>query len=177
MRAPELIALHPDIPAPPQQFSFASDAGNATAAVSGFPTETISLVFGAPSHPSWTWDAARGVWARSQNGTADLDTAGVPFSAVNVVVLRVDVTVSQSIPKTELLGSGEAWISTGGRTVHATWSKGSATDLIRLVDDSGTVVRLAPGNSWVELVPLAGSADFIAPPPPPEPEPTAPAAP
>lgn len=172
VRAPELIAMHPDIPAPPQQFSFAPDAANATAAVSGAPTEAIALRFGAASQPSWTWDAAGGVWTRAQGGVPDLDTNGVPLSAVNVVVLRVPVTVSQSIPKTELLGSGEAWISTGGRTVHATWSKGSATDLIRLVDDSGTVVRLAPGNTWVELVPLAGSADFVAPPPPPEPVPT-----
>jgi hypothetical protein len=166
VRAPELIAMHPDIPAPTQQFSFAPDAAGATAAVSGTPTASISLMFGAASKPSWTWDAGSGTWHRAQGGVPDLDTAGAPLAADNVVVLRVPVTVSQSIPKTELIGSGEAWISSGGRTIHATWSKGSATDLIRLVDDTGTVVRLAPGNTWVELVPLSGSAEFAAPPTP-----------
>jgi hypothetical protein len=75
------------------------------------------------------------------------------------------VTVSQNIPKTELIGSGEAWISSGGHTIHATWSKGDRLAPIRLVDDTGTVVRLAPGNSWIELVPNAGTAEFVAAPP------------
>lgn len=172
VRAPELIAQHLDLVAPTQQFSFAPDLASSSAAREGVAVETISLRFGSASTPSWTWDAASSTWLRSQSGAADLDAAGVHYSAVNVIVLRVPVTVSHQIPKTELIGAGEAWISSGGKTVHATWSKGSPTESIRLVDDTGTVIRLAPGNSWIELVPLAGSADFIAPPPPPEPEPT-----
>jgi len=172
VRAPELIAQHLDRVAPVQQFSFAPDLAGSSAMREGVPVETIALRFGAASAPSWTWDAGASRWARSQDGSADLDPSGVPYRAVNVIVLRVPVTVSQQIPKTELIGEGEAWISAGGKTVHATWSKGSRTDTIRLVDDTGTVIRLAPGNTWIELVPHAGSADFIAPPPPPEPEPT-----
>lgn len=172
VKAPELIARHLDLPAPAQQFSFAPDLASSSAAREGTPTESIALVFGAPSQPGWAWDASAGVWARSQGGVPDLDNAGSSYSAVNVIVLRVEVTVSQSIPKTELLGGGEAWVSSGGKTIHASWSKGSATDPIRLTDDTGTVIRLAPGNSWLELVPLTGSVDFTAPPPPPEPVPT-----
>ena len=52
-----------------------------------------------------------------------------------------------------MIGSGEAWVSTGGKTVHATWSKGDAGSAIRLVDGNGAVIRLAPGNTWIELVP------------------------
>jgi hypothetical protein len=51
-------------------------------------------------------------------------------------------------------------VSSGGKTVAATWSKGSQAALIRLVDATGTVVRLAPGNSWIELVPTSGDARF-----------------
>jgi hypothetical protein len=170
--APVLISRHLDLAAPPQQFSFAPDLASSSAVREGTATQSIALRFGAPSKPGWDWDAARAVWARSQGGAPDLDAAGIPYSAVNVIVLRVPVTVSQQIPKTELIGSGEAWISSGGFTIHATWSKGSRTEPIRLVDDTGTVIRLAPGNSWIELVPLAGSAEFAAPPPPVEPAPT-----
>ena len=169
VKAPELIARHLDLAAPAQQFSFAPDLASSSAVREGTPTESMQLVFGAASKPAWSWDAARGVWARSQDGAPDLDLAGVPFSAVNVIIIRVPVTVSQQIPKTELIGSGEAWINTGGMTVHATWSKGSRGEAIRLVDDTGTVIRLAPGNSWIELVPLARSVAFTAPPPPPPP--------
>jgi hypothetical protein len=173
VKAPELIAAHLDLTAPPQQFAFAPDLASSSAVREGTAVQQQDLRFAAPSQPSWTWDAARGVWARSQAGAPDLDLAGVPYSAVNVIILRVPVTVSQQIPKTELIGSGEAWVSSGGMTIHASWSKGSRTEAIRLVDDTGTVVRLAPGNSWIELVPVTGSVSFTAPPPPPEPEPTA----
>lgn len=172
VRAPELIGRHLDLAPPVQQFSFAPDVASSSAVREGEPTSSIALVFGAPSKPGWAWDAAAGVWLRSQNGVADLDTAGAPYSAANVIVLRVPVTVSQSIPKTELIGSGEAWVSSGGMRIAATWSKDSREAPIRLVDSTGTVIRLAPGNSWIELVPLAGSAEFVTPPPPPSPEPT-----
>jgi hypothetical protein len=161
VRAPELIASHLDLVAPGQQFSFAPDAASSTAVRDGTPVATIALQFGSASSPSWAFDAASGLWLRSQSGVVDTDSAGAQLSAVNVVVLRVPVTVSQSIPKTELIGTGEAWISAGGKTVHATWHKWSRTDPIRLLDDTGTVVRLAPGNSWIELVPLTGSAEFV----------------
>ena len=124
----------------------------------------INLAFSRSSARSWTADPATGRWLRSQDGAADLDDAGAQLSAANVIVLRVPVTVSQSIPKTELIGSGEAWVSTGGRTIHATWCKGDRLAPIRLVDDTGTVIRLAPGNSWIELVPNAGSVEFVAAP-------------
>jgi hypothetical protein len=164
VKAPELIAMHLDLSAPPQQFSFAPDLASATAPREGGEIDIISLRFWSASTPSsWNYDPTARLWLRSQAGVADLDGAGAQLSAVNVIVLRVPVTIDQSIPKTEMIGSGEAWVSTGGHTVHATWSKATRTAPIRLVDDTGTVVRLAPGNSWIELVPLAGSAEFTPP--------------
>lgn len=164
VRATELVSRHLDLAAPAQQFAFAPDVASSSAVREGRDIASIALRFGSASEPSWSWDAATGRYLRFQTGgSPDLDTVGGQLAAVNVLVLRVPVTVSQSIPKTELIGSGEAWISTGGRTIHATWSKGSATAPIRLVDDTGTAVRLGPGNSWIELVPLTGSADFDPP--------------
>jgi hypothetical protein len=96
-------------------------------------------------------------------GSADTDSSGAQLSAVNVVTLRVPVQVIQSIPTTQLIGSGQAWVSTGGGTVAATWSKASMTAPIRILDEYGVAVRLAPGNTWVELVPLAGDVSFSRP--------------
>lgn len=162
VRAPQLIAMHADIPTPAQQFAFAADVASSTGVQLGGPTSGISLRFGPPSTPSWIYDAASQRYLRLQGGGPDLDSAGAQLSAANVIVLRVAITNNGGVPETELLGSGEAWISSGGGTAHATWSKPSQTDRIRLVDDTGTVVRLAPGNSWIELVPTSGSADFTA---------------
>jgi hypothetical protein len=163
VRAPELIAKHAELVAPPQLFAFAPDAAASTAMREGSPFATIALRFGAPSKPSWTVDPGSGRYLRSQAGVADLDSAGGQLSAANVIVLRVTIGNDGGVPKTQLIGSGEAWVSSNGSTVHATWSKGSRTDAIRLVDDTGTVVRLAPGNSWIELVPAAGDVQFTTP--------------
>lgn len=161
VKAPEVIAQHLDLAPPAQQFAFAESVAAATATKNGAPTAGIDMRFGAASTPSWTWDAASERWLRFQTGGApDTDFTGAQLGATNVVVLRVPVQVIQSIPTTQLIGSGEAWISTGGATVPATWSKSSMTAPIRLLDANGVAVRLAPGNTWVELVPLGGSLSF-----------------
>lgn len=161
VRAPELIAMHPEIAAPPQQYAYAPDVASATATREGATVAGVDLVFGSSATPSWRWDAASERWLRSQDGEADLDTVGAQLSAVNVVIVRVAISNDGGVPKTELIGSGEAWVLSGGAMVHATWSKPDRTAPIRLVDDTGAVVRLAPGNSWVELVPNSGSVTQV----------------
>lgn len=161
VRAPQVIAQHSERAAPVQQFPFAESIAAATATKDGFATEAIDLRFGGSATPTWTWDGASERWLRFMTGGApDTDAQGAQLSAVNVVVLRVPVQVIQSIPTTLLIGEGEALVSTGGRTVAATWSKASMIDPIRILDAQGVAVRLAPGNTWVELVPLAGSATY-----------------
>jgi len=159
--ASTIVGQHPEIPAPQQQFAFAADVASATATKDGAPTSLVNLRFSNATAPSWTWDATNGNYLRAQLGVADMDSNGAQLTAANVIALRVGVTVSQNVPKTELIGSGEAWISSGGSTIHATWSKDAATSAIRLVDDQGVTVRLAPGNSWIELIPTAGSVELV----------------
>jgi hypothetical protein len=160
VRAPQLIAKHADLDAPDQQFAFAIDAAASSAVRDGKPISRIALRFGAPSTPSWKFDPESGRYRRAQAGESDVDSAGHVLKADNVIVLRVTVGNDGGVPKTELIGSGVAWVSSGGSTIRATWTKRSQTGLIRLVDGTGTVIRLAPGNSWIELVPDTGSVDF-----------------
>ncbi len=162
LRAADLVAQHGDLAAPAVQFAYAADAASSTAAKEGAPTARLDLVFSNARQPSWAWDDAGLHFLRAQNGEVDLDASGAQLSAVNVVTLRVPVTMGE-VPKTELIGEGEALVSTGGGTVSATWIKRSATDRIRLVDAFGVDVRLAAGSTWIELVPTAGSATVVAP--------------
>jgi hypothetical protein len=166
VRAQQVIARHLDLPAPAQQFSYSLDVPSSTAALDGTPIAAVGLVIGGDATPSWGYDPTRLAYLRYMTGgEPDLDEAGGQLTATNLIVLRVDVTYDYDIPKTELISAGEAWVSSGGGTVHGTWSKGSPTERIRIVDDNGVPVRLAPGNTWIELVPLSGSADFVPPAP------------
>ncbi|MGV8886351.1 MAG: DUF3048 domain-containing protein [Microbacteriaceae bacterium] len=161
VKAREVVAQHADLKPPVQQFGYSLDVLTSTAAIEGTATTKIVARFGSSSAPSWLWDAASATWLRSQAGVKDLATTGAQLSAANVVVMRVKVDNSLGVPKTELVSSGEAWVSTGGATVHARWSKGSATARIRFVDDNGAAILLAPGNTWIELVPSTGSVAFV----------------
>jgi hypothetical protein len=163
VKAKELLAQHTSIAAPAQQFQYSADPSLSTAVTAGTATAVVNYAFSGVTSGSWTWDASRVVFLRSQGAGPDLDSAGAQLSATNVVVIRVSVTTDLGVPKTNLIGSGEASISSGGRTVQATWSKASATDPIHLVDSAGAAVRLAVGNTWIELIPLAGSVSVVAP--------------
>jgi hypothetical protein len=161
VKASVVVAQHPEIPAPAQQFAFSLDAASSTASKDGTAASGVNLVFSKASAPSWVWDATRGQYLRAQLGVADLDSAGAQLGATNVIAIRVGIDTSLGVPKTQLIGGGEAWVSSNGKSIHATWSKGSATSAIALVDDQGVTIRLAPGNSWIELVPAAGSVTLV----------------
>ena len=160
VKAKELLAQHTDLAAPTQQFNFAASLPLASAPLDGTPQRVISYRFSTSMGGSWTWDAASSRYLREQGRGPDLDTNRAQLAATNVVVLRVGVTNGLGVPKTELIGSGEAWVSTGGSTVHGSWSKASAESPIRLIGDTGFTIRLVAGNTWIEMVPLEGSVTF-----------------
>ncbi|KRF32986.1 DUF3048 domain-containing protein [Yonghaparkia sp. Soil809] len=158
VRAPQLIAQHSELAPPQQHFGYAADAASATAAREGAPASSAALVFGSLATPSWAWDAGSATWLRTMTGGApDVAAGGARLSAVNLVIVRVPVDVIQDIPTTQMIGSGEAWVLQAGKALKATWSKADRSSPVRLVDANGLAVRLAPGNTWVELVPNAGS--------------------
>ena len=162
VKAVQVVAEHPDLPAPQQQFAFSADVASSTAAKDGTPASALNIVFSNASAPSWTWDATKSAYLRAQLGVPDMDSNGAQLSATNVVALFVGIDKSLGVPKTQLIGAGDGWVSSGGSTIHVTWSKDAATSVIRLVDDQGVTVRLAPGNSWIELVPTTGSFTPVA---------------
>jgi hypothetical protein len=145
---------------PPEQFHFARRAELATAVVAGTPAAQVAVTMSSYSKPSWEWSAADGTWLRSESGTPANAASGARLAATNVVTLRVDLVSSGTVdpagspvPETKLVGSGEALVATGGRTLAATWTKASTDAPLTLATADGTDVRLAPGATWVELVP------------------------
>nr|WP_241740108.1 MULTISPECIES: DUF3048 domain-containing protein [Microbacterium] len=153
--AQDIVAEYDELDPPAAQFAY-SPRGSAP--VFGTPSGGVDLAFAPESPRSWTWDAASNTYLRAQEGRADTDSTGAQLSATNVVVLRVAIDWSYGIvPRTVMIDSGQAWISTGGSVREGTWSKDSRTAAITLTDAVGREIRLAPGNTWVELVPDSGS--------------------
>jgi hypothetical protein len=160
LAAAEAVQRHADLAPPAVQFSYGTQ--DPLAAAPGVqPTARIDAVFSDARYPTWEWEAASSTWLRWQEGTPDYEASGDRTRATNVVTLRVDVDWSLGeVPRTVLVGGGEAWVSVAGRTAHGSWSKGSREAPIVLTADDGTPLRLAPGTTWIELVPPDGSVTF-----------------
>ncbi|HEY0217822.1 MAG TPA: DUF3048 domain-containing protein [Cellulomonas sp.] len=146
---------------PERQFGFARTAERATAVVAGTPATTLTFDLSSAAKPSWVWNGT--VWERSEDGTPAMAASGVQLSAVNVVSIVAEHPGTEFgaqngaiVPTYTLVGSGDATIATGGRTIAVRWQKDSRDAPLRLFDADGTEALLAPGNTWVELVP-AGS--------------------
>lgn len=145
---------------PAVQFVFARDAASATAAVSGTPVAAVNVVMSSYAKPNWAWDAATGKFLRSEMDKPAVNAAGTQLSATNVVVLTMGIfntpyvdPAGTPVPETEVIGSGAALVVTGGKQVTGTWSKADAASPMLLTAADGTTITLAPGNTWVELVP------------------------
>ncbi|MDQ0576181.1 DUF3048 domain-containing protein [Agromyces albus] len=161
LAAQEAVARNSELAPPPVQFAYGSADPLAAPALAATPTSSIDLVFSDARFPVWEWDAAASVWLRWQEGEPDVESSGERVRATNVVTLRVGIDWSfGEVPRTIMVGSGEAWVSAGGRTAHGTWSKDAAGSPIVLTAADGSRLRLAPGNTWVELVPNEGSVTF-----------------
>lgn len=144
---------------PPEQFTFATAAEQATALTEGTPAQSIAFQLSAAAKPSWAWDAASGRWLRSEGSAAATVASGAQISATNVVAVRVDSFPSgfgaqngASVPDLGLQGGGEALVASGGHTIVGQWQKAGPNEPLRLLTADGRPLDLAPGNTWVELV-------------------------
>jgi len=95
-------------------------------------------------------------WLRNQNGTVHVDNAGVAVAPPNVIVQITPYGISGAdaeSPEAITVGSGVAYIYTGGNLIEGTWNRTSATDRIVYLDSNGAEVLLAPGRTWVAVAP------------------------
>lgn len=155
---------------PKEELQFATGGEKPTTATSdrASAAKTVAIRMSPAYQPGWTWDAESRTYLRSERGVPSVSTAGVRLSATNVVVLRVKVETTRyrdpagnPVPETILTGSGKGTVVTGGKAVPVTWSKGEARDPLKLTL-GGKDVQLAPGQTWVELVPVSTGAVTIS---------------
>lgn len=155
---------------PPEQLGFAADVAGSSAVVAGAPVSSLAVGFPA-SAPGWRWDpagtarGAGGDWLRDEGGREQISADGDRLTADNVLVLRVQIgstgtfdPAGNPVPETLLEGEGEALVASGGKVLPVRWAKGGVAEPLRLVDASGAPVLLAPGNTWIELVPVVGGS-------------------
>lgn len=101
--------------------------------------------------------------------TGRLADRGDRFAADSVLVLRVRVKsagykdpAGNPVPETILDGKGDAQLFHDGAVVDARWRKDGLAAPIELADAGGDDLAVAPGRTWVALVPADGGSVRVA---------------
>jgi hypothetical protein len=124
----------------------------------------VSIRYSPRASATYDWDAGAGTWKRGQNGTPHMTASGVQIAPQNLIVQFVTTRtlnyVDQSgsnVVESNVVGSGDAWILSGGRVTKGRWSKASETAPTKYTDAAGNPVKLTAGRTWVHFAPV-GSA-------------------
>ncbi len=140
-----------------------------------FPGATVNAftikydpTYGAPTY---TWDPGSGTWKRTIGTTPFVTSDGGQVAPNNVII----EFTSTALPSPEAgafntVGSGDAWVFSGGKFVQGKWARSSRTMVTQFTDLGGAPIRLTPGRTWVEFEPeiaTYGGVDISPPPPPP----------
>ena len=124
------------------------------------PISYVKVPFSPANTVEWTYDADRDVYVRVNNGSVHTDAlTGEQISARNVVVLWAKMTTASrrdsagsSTYDIELVGSNRCSVFRNGTRLDGTWNATADKPPVFKAED-GTVIRLAPGNTWFQVVP------------------------
>lgn len=108
---------------------------------------------------SWEWDGEQ--FVRAQDGGPHELADGSQVAADNVLIVRVPPTSDVTHPF-DPIGSGELVLLRDGHELTGTWEKSAPTEHFRWLGPEGQPLPLAPGTSWIELVPENGSVTVHA---------------
>ena len=162
----KLWTLAPDgASAPQQQFAYRSASDANTSASKDVAGVKVSM---DGVKVQWDWDKTTNEFIRIQDGTPVVDTEDVQLAVPNVVVLEVEYSNRYS-PTSKTVGDGKAYIFTNGVVYEGTWSRETRLEPFTLKDSAGAVIKLTPGQTFVEvaragktaIVPVGTSPDDV----------------
>jgi hypothetical protein len=145
-----------DTAAPAPVFSYSPSP------TSGSPVQSFSIAF-STGLVVWTYDPQSGQFLRSYGTMPDKLADGIQNSASNVIVQYVSLTygpwLENDVGGLEVQAnlyqdaSGQAEVFRNGVQINGTWQRNSLGEPTQYLTSIGTPIAMAPGPTWVELVP------------------------
>lgn len=135
-------------------------------ALSGPSAKKITLKYPGGYTVEYVWDAGivDGGYRRFVGGRPHKDAeTGQQLVARNILVQFVDgtrVLDKEGRLDMKLTGQGSGRVFQLGVTYEANWSKGSRTDFTHWTEKNGQTVKLARGQTWVEVMPRGAEVSW-----------------
>lgn len=146
---PELLSEADESPVlPVPLFTYRSEADPPP----GEPTAGMAVSVGSDAR--FEWDPELAGWRRWAYGREHLGTDGEQLAPTNVVVIEVDYVRSEAdraSPEAVSVGSGRAWVYSGGRVQAGRWDRPERTLGWQLSAEDGDALTLMPGTTWAVL--------------------------
>jgi hypothetical protein len=133
----------------------------------GESAQTVEITSSIVHQVRYGFSAADGGYLRFHEAQPHLAESGEQVIVTNVVVLVVDQLETgrfdsngAPVPDFDVLGTGRAVVFRDGRALDGRWERGRPGDFFRLFTDSGGAIDLAPGTTWIHLVPEGGTYEW-----------------
>lgn len=121
------------------------------------PATTIDVtISSALYNSSYSYDTNSGTYLRSEGGVAHNDREAGQLSPKVIVAMHVDMNRVMEDGYRENIttfGSGKAEIFQNGTVITGTWHKADRHSQLEFHDDSGALIKLARGQTWISAVP------------------------
>lgn len=129
----------------------------------GIPVSSVHIPFSPTSDETWTWNPTTKKFRLSYSGVPDTTSNGVAVRTDNIVIMHVvtsrgpwlennvggyEVEVNQT-------GTGPLQVLRDGELITGTWSRNGLNSPLQLTTSTGATLPLAPGQTWVEMVPTS----------------------
>jgi hypothetical protein len=147
---PKLFGFHAHPVPPPALFRYRS----ASDPVLGTPVTSFHIGFAGGYAVSYRWNPATLGWDRTMFNQPDVTVDGTRLSPKNVVVMTVHYLgqVCEIGAEADLVGSGKVQVFSASKRISGTWKRSSISQVTSYYDSKGNVIKLTPGQTWVELI-------------------------
>lgn len=152
---PKLAKLAKKFTDGPQQPYFpwaATDAEVSTVNGESCSKITIPWKSGNTYPNTYTWNAGKGVYLRSEPFGPHVLADGTRVTTDNVMVILAKQSFEHHEPFHAITkGTGTFYYAHGGKAVTGTWTKGDVNETFQFTLADGTPLKMAPGRTFIEL--------------------------
>ncbi len=125
-------------------------------AVKGIGIQSMHIGFDSGYDVTYTFDGATDAWNRFTSAGPHTTVDGGQLAPTDVVVQFTSYT---GAAEGQTVGEGDVWVFSDGVLRVGRWVRPDHTLPARYIDAQGLTIRLRPGRTWVELLPVGNTVD------------------
>jgi hypothetical protein len=141
----------------PPVFTFA--AGEQSLAKAAKPAHQLTVSVPGRVATTWNYDATAQAWTTSDPAFAGTTPRSLIVQQVPYKTVQLHHPDGAYVPSARVFGHGSATVVSGPSGVAGQWSKSGPEGVTVFGDSSGVPLHIAPGVTWVLLVPAGTPVD------------------